>query len=55
MSETQQTSSVSNITGGVMIVVILVLAGIVVYQQNQLTSTVEAFATVYGKCLKLKS
>lgn len=55
MSETQQTAAVSNIAGGAMIVIILVLAGIIVHQQSQLTSTIKEFATFYGKCLQLKS
>ncbi len=52
MSETQQGSSISNLTGVVVIVVILALTGVIVYQQSQLTNAVMAAATIAGKCAK---
>ncbi len=52
MSETQQGSSISNLTGVVVIVVILALTGVIVYQQSQLTNAVMAAATMASKCAK---
>ena len=52
MSETQQGSSISNLTGIVVIVVILALSGVIVHQQSQLTNAVMAMATLSAKCSK---
>ena len=52
MSEREQGSSISNLTGIVVIVVILALTGVIVYQQSQLTNAVMAAATIAGKCTK---
>ena len=52
MSETQQGSSISNLTGIVVIVVILALSGVIVHQQSQLTNAVTALATLSAKCSK---
>ena len=52
MSEMQQGSSISNLTGIVVIVVILSLTGVIVFQQSQLTKSVIALATVAAKCAK---
>ena len=52
MSETQQGSSISNLTGIVVIVVILALTGVIVFQQTQLTNAVMAAATIAAKCSK---
>ena len=52
MSEMDQGSSISNLTGIVVIVVILALSGVIVFQQSQLTKSVTALATVAAKCAK---
>ena len=52
MSETEQGSSISNLTGIVVIIVILALSGVIVYQQSQLTKAVMAVATIAAKCAK---
>ncbi len=56
MSEIQQggsdAPSISNIAGAVVIVIILALAGVIMFQQSQLTSAVTALATVSAKCSK---
>ena len=52
MSEVQQQSSISNITGIVVIVIILALTGVIMFQQSQLTKAVTALATVSAKCSK---
>jgi hypothetical protein len=52
MSEMDQGSSISNLTGIVVIIVILSLAGVIVFQQSQLTKSVIALATVAAKCAK---
>jgi len=50
MSEMQQGSSISNLAGIVVIVVILSLTGVIVFQQSQLTKAVTALAIVSTKC-----
>jgi len=52
MSETQQGPSISNLTGIVVIIVILALSGVIMFQQSQLTKAVVALATVAAKCSK---
>ena len=52
MSEMQQGSSISNLTGIVVIVVILALSGVIVFQQSQLTKAVTALATLSVNCAK---
>ncbi|MBT3307738.1 MAG: hypothetical protein HN377_14820 [Alphaproteobacteria bacterium] len=52
MSEMQQGSSISNLAGIVVIVVILALSGVIMFQQSQLTKAVTALATLSGKCVK---
>jgi len=47
-----QGSSISNLTGIVVIIVILSLTGVIVYQQSQLTKAVTTLATVAAKCAK---
>ena len=57
MSEMQQgggdaAPSISNIAGGVIIIIILALTGVIMYQQSQLSNAVTALATVSAKCSK---
>ncbi len=52
MSDMQQGSSISNLAGIVVIIVILALSGVIMYQQSQLTKAVTALATVSAKCAK---
>ena len=52
MSDMQQGSSISNLAGIVVIIVILALAGVIMFQQSQLTKAVTTLATVSAKCAK---